>query len=230
MHRMALMHRTVPYMAPPIAPHSALHGPSRSVDHQQQVTERSQAWSCDAPPSFHGAKAYTLDTAAVAFTLRAAVEHGPNRSAAGAWQRERWVCASEACAAAAVRRAVRIGDELFTISDNEVRATSLIDWRQTWRAPLHGRQPLAAEGTCSLDGAPLPWDRVAASDANVYCNNWGGARVSGTHPVGCTADTNLTRAECVTYSARRTFDNLLSGARAGCGACVTEYDGCRLWF
>ena len=73
---MAMMHRTVPYMAPPIAPHSALHGPSRSVDHQQQVTERSQAWSCDAPPSFHGAKAYTLDTAAVAFTLRAAVEHG----------------------------------------------------------------------------------------------------------------------------------------------------------
>lgn len=238
MRRMAMMRRIVPYMAPPIASHGASHGPSHSavrhvtrrVDHQQQVTERSQAWSCDAPPSFHGAKAYTLDTAAVAFTLRAAVEHGPNRSAAGAWQQERWVCASEACAAAAVRRAVRIGDELFTISDNEVRATSLINWRQTWRAPLHGRQPLAAEGTCSLDGAPLPWDRVAASDANVYCNNWGRARVSGTDPVGCTADTNLTRAECVTYSARRTFDNLLSGARADCSACATEYDGCRLWF
>ena len=191
------------------------------------VTERSQAWSCDAKPSFHGAKAYSLDTAAATFTLRAAVEHGPNRSAADAWARERWACASEACAAAAVRRAVRIGDELFTISDNEVRSTSLINWQQTWRAPLHARQPLAAEGTCSLDGAPLPWGRVAASDANIYCNRY---YWQGSGRFVCTADTDLTRAECVTYSTRRTFEHLLSGARAECGACAAEYDGCRLWF
>ena len=125
---------------------------------QVPLTERNASWSCDDPPSFHGAKAFTLD--GHAFTLRAAIEHGPNRSASDAWaHRGRWACASDACAAAEVRRALYIGDELFTVSDGEVRATSLAHWGEAWRAPLHVRQPLAAEGTCSLDGAPLPWAR-----------------------------------------------------------------------
>eukprot|EP00320_Phaeocystis_rex_P006342 CAMPEP_0119073148 /NCGR_PEP_ID=MMETSP1178-20130426/62731_1 /TAXON_ID=33656 /ORGANISM="unid sp, Strain CCMP2000" /LENGTH=812 /DNA_ID=CAMNT_0007055209 /DNA_START=3 /DNA_END=2441 /DNA_ORIENTATION=+ len=200
------------------------------------VTERFSAWACDDAPSFHGAKAYTLDASetgpSMVFTLRAAVEHGPNRSAAGGWAHAGGFyqpCAREACAAGAVRRAVRIGDELFTISDDEMRATSLTDWAETWRAPLHVRQPLATEGTCSLDGAPLPWARVAASSEDIYCDHYR-QHAGGIAGTSCTADTNLSRAECVTYSARRTFDSLLSGARAGCGACATEFNACRLWF
>ena len=119
------------------------------------LTERNASWSCVVRrrallPRSQAAKAFTLD--GHAFTLRAAIEHGPNRSASGAWaHRGRWACASDACAAAEVRRALYIGDELFTVSDGEVRATSLAHWGEAWRAPLHVRQPLAVEGTCSLD-------------------------------------------------------------------------------
>ena len=42
------------------------------------VTERSQAWSCDAKPSFHGAKAYTLDTLTLTLTLTLTWVPNPN--------------------------------------------------------------------------------------------------------------------------------------------------------
>ena len=64
------------------------------------VTEKS-GWSCDEPPAFHGAKVFTLGESG--FTLRAAIEHGPNSSHTLAFpeQQRDWSCVAEVRAARA---------------------------------------------------------------------------------------------------------------------------------
>jgi len=192
------------------------------------VTEK-HGWACDAPPSFHGAKAFTLENDG--FVLRAAIEHGPNRSRLHSWPQgshESYACAQDACAAAAVRRALYIGDDLYTVSDNELRATSLTTFTEAWRTPLHHAEVLAAEGTCTLDGAPLPWLRVAASSDDIYCE----ARYSS---VCRPADVALRRRVC-SSAGSGSFSALLSNAVAPCGnaSCVppenVSYHPCHTWF
>jgi len=202
------------------------------------VTER-HGYSCEQPPSFHGAKVFAVsgalggaaagDGATGTFVLRAAIEHGPNRSDVHAWSGQGgYTCASSACDAAAIRRSLYIGDELYTLSDAEVHATSLVNFSPTWRADLHRREVLATGGRCTVDGEPLNWTRVAASGDDIYCRP--GRR--GCRP----SDVALRQARCDDQGARRSFDMLLYEARAPCGnlSCsgesAIEYNGCVRWY
>ena len=197
------------------------------------VTEKS-GFGCDEPPSFHGAKVFTLSDNG--FTLRAAIEHGPNRSKALAFpeQQRDWSCVATACESARIRRSLYIGDDLFTVSDSELRATSLTSYQTNWSASLFNVEVLAKEGSCTLDGAPLPWLRVAASGADVYCDEsdtWRTVLPSGRrcHP----SDTELRDKRC-DGDGYRSFDNLLSEAVAPCGnvRCADQvvYQPCMKWF
>jgi len=211
------------------------------------VTER-HGWSCDAP-TFHGAKAFTLDLTADGgtFTARAAIEHGPNRSSTWRHGPHYDSGCAQPCAAATVRRALYVGEQLFTISDGEVRATSLESYAPLWSAPLHLHEPLAADGSCTLDGASLPWARVGASGHDVWCGSVGSPPLppprppawpdsNGGWPTCEPADRELRYARCPSMVARRSFDALLDSAAACCGTegcasgCGTAFDGCRVWF
>jgi hypothetical protein len=196
------------------------------------ITERSGrwgGWDCDALPTFHGAKAFTIDNGV--FTLRAAIEHGPNRSHMHSWAQHtarQYQCAQDACAAATVRRSLYVGDDLYTLSDNELRATSLTSYTEVWRTALHQPEVLAAEGTCTLDGAPLPWLRVAASGDDIWCDSRYGRTCDP-------ADPALSQRTC-SSAGSRSFDALLNNAIAPCGnlSCVppenVSYHPCRMWF
>jgi hypothetical protein len=194
------------------------------------ITERESGWAdCgQQPPTFHGAKLFTLG--ADGFTQQAAIEHGPNRTEEGRWRDGAGSyyagCSGSApCAAAAVRRSLYIGDELYTLSDSQLRATDLNTFAPTWSSPLFERQTLARNGTCSLDGAAVPWDRVAAS-ADYNC----GSR-------SCPdADDALREATCATSAAWQSWRALLGDARTCCGtqdcrnSCPVEYNDCINWF
>lgn len=215
------------------------------------ITEK-QGWNCNMPPTFHGAKAFTLSDRG--FLQVAAIEHGPNRSNTWAVHNTRWGgCLSSSCAAATIRRSLYIGDDLFTISDGEVRATSLTTFASTWSTPLHVREELTKEGTCTLDGAALPWSRVAASGSDIYAYNCPspttnpepkapstvsvGRRLSYYTPPSsstCTgADHALRNRQC-TSAGSRSFSALLNDAVSSCGnyTCseTTSYNDCMLWF
>ena len=138
-------------------------------------------------------------------------------------------CASEPCEASAVRRALYIGDELYTLSDDEARATSLASYVTTWGEPLHAREVLAREGGCTLgDGGPaLNWTRVAAAAPGLYCGS-----------SGCKGDRGLREHRCAGDGEYRSYEALLNGASTPCGnlSCADgdvgaiEYNGCALWF
>jgi len=190
------------------------------------ITEKS-GWSCDAPPSFHGAKVFTLGEGG--FTLRAAIEHGTNRSSHHAFPEggNRYVCASEECASGTIRRSLYIGDDLFTISDGQIVATSLTSFDEEWATPNHEVEVLASEGSCSLNGRSLPWNRVAASSSDIYCvgTRWDGTRCPVT-------DSALQGYSC-TGDGWRSFESLLHGAVSPCGklpcAQETVYNPCSMW-
>jgi len=195
------------------------------------VTEKS-GYSCDEPPAFHGAKVFTLGDDG--FTLRAAIEHGPNRSSTHAFpqQQREWACVSEACHSALVRRSLYVGDDLFTVSDGELRATSLSSYVTTWSAPLHHTEILAKEGGCTLDGVSLPWLRVAASGDDIWCIPADAARYG--YRQSCRpSDTALTNHRC-DNDGYRSFQALLTDAVAPCGnvSCADEvvYNPCTMWF
>ena len=147
-----------------------------------------------------------------------------------------------------MRRALYIGDQLFSISDGEIRATSLSSYLPLWSAPLHTRQTLAVEGGCILDGNALPWDRVAASGSEIYCGyttepppsppsppSYPGSSSWSSSPCE-PADWPLRNALCTSDASRRSFDVLLYSAASCCGSencasgCNTTYDGCHVWF
>ena len=213
------------------------------------VIER-HGYSCD-PPSFSGAKVYTLGS--TSFDLRAEVEHGPNRS--DSWDRD-YNCYS-ACQASRVRRSLYVGNGLFTISDSEVRVLELDTFSHSWNAPLHSAQALAREGSCELDGHSLPWSRAAASGPDIWCGSLSSRRLSESKGVTATpavpptsshrrrashnpscgnADRSLRNAECVSYSARRTLSAYLEDAKSCCGTeacasgCNTSFNPCRVWW
>mmetsp|Transcript_47482 Transcript_47482/g.78580 ORF Transcript_47482/g.78580 Transcript_47482/m.78580 type:complete len:838 (+) Transcript_47482:50-2563(+) len=185
--------------------------------------------ACEQPPTFHGAKVFTLDEAG--FSLRAAIEHSPHRSHTKAFPEGGecacgGCCASTPCASAMIRRSLYIGDDLYTISDGEVRATSLTSFTTgEWGAPLLEREVLVREGACSLEDVPLSWQRVAASGKDIYCN--------GLYSPCRPADWALRDREC-SSNGRRSFEALLNCAVAPCGnmTCVEEvrYNPCSLWF
>jgi len=199
------------------------------------LTERGDSWSC-LPPSFHGARVFDLSR--LNFSELAAIEHAPGRSSE-AWMRQ-WndgsdyynnyysQCYSAACAAAAIRRSLYIGDELYTLSDGLLQANSMRDWKTTLALPLHSRQVLAREGSCTLEGQSLPWDRVAASGADIYC----ASRSYSKSECG-PADRDLVGHVCDRLG-RSSFTNLLNGARNCCGnqtcACETSYAQCQIWY
>lgn len=68
-----------------------------------------------------------------------------------------------------VRRSLYIDDQLFTISDGEIRATSLTSYALLWTSPLHLRESLAREGACTINGEPISWERTAASGPAIFC-------------------------------------------------------------
>jgi hypothetical protein len=100
-------------------------------------------------------------------------------------------------------------------------------WNTTLVLPLHARETLAAEGACTLGGAPLRWERVAASASDIYCNGDYYMRPCGP------ADRQLAAYTC-DATGWMSFDHLLHGARNCCGnstcACDTVYDACKVWF
>jgi len=199
------------------------------------VTEMQSWASCDTPPGFHGARVYTLG-GSTGFTLRASIEHGANRSHDSAWpanvsanhQYPMHGCLSTPCQSGAVRRSLYIGDELYTLSDDELRATSMTSWARTWMQPLHVREVLARQGTCTLNGSPIEWARVAASGPDIYWCYEGTA---------CLGDQGLRGYECEP-GAYRSMELLLNGALSPCGnlsctprgAADVEYNQCVVWF
>ena len=199
------------------------------------VTEMQSWASCDTPPDFHGARVYTLG-GGTGFTLRASIEHGANRSHDSAWPANvsanhhypRFGCLSTPCQSGAVRRSLYIGDELYTLSDDELRATSMTSWARTWMQPLHVREVLARQGTCTLNGSPIEWARVAASGPDTHGCYEGTA---------CLGDQGLNGYECEP-GAYRSMELLLNGALSPCGnlsctprgAADVEYNQCVVWF
>jgi len=128
-----------------------------------------------------------------------------------------------------IRRSLYVGDDLFTISDSELRATSLVSYATTWSAPLHQTEILTKEGACTLDGDALPWLRVAASGEEIWCRPEYQSRGTACPP----ADRALTSRRC-DLDGSRSFDALLTDAVAPCGnvSCADEvvYNPCRMWF
>jgi len=203
------------------------------------ITERARPeWDCSAPPSFHGARLVRI--AGGAIQLLGGIEHGPNRSHANPSSPSDPTsygvsCPSTACASAAVRRSLYLDDALFTLSDSEVRATSLASLVTTWVAPLHTREVLTAEGSCLLNpseeernSSALPWARVAASGANL----WGhGCSDSSACRFG---DSGLQTVLCVNALAWGTYESLLREAASCCGNstcdCPTRFNDCSIWF
>uniref|UniRef100_A0A7S2BRP2 Uncharacterized protein n=1 Tax=Haptolina brevifila TaxID=156173 RepID=A0A7S2BRP2_9EUKA len=185
------------------------------------ITEKN-GWGCNEPIAFHGAKVFTLT--GNGFELRTAIEHGPARSSTQAFP-QRSGCASQECNSAKIRRSLYVGDDLFTVSDSEVRATSLMSFSSTWETSLYEPEVLAKEGSCTLNDAPLPWLRVAASGDDIYC--------SGRYQACRPADTALRNRFC-NGDGSRSFEALLSGAIAPCGnfSCADEvvYNPCKIWF
>ena len=196
------------------------------------VTERDgERWDdCDVSPyTFHGTKVWTLDPQS-GFELQAALEHGPRRRMA--WDDARFGGARScvACEAATVRRAVRIDEVLYTISDAEVHATALdAGYAHLWYTPLHARTHIASEGGCSVGGAPIAWAAAAASHETIYCDVERDGEWCKPH------DPVLSERECATLTTMDTFDNLLHKAASCCGyptcesGCEIEYDECALW-
>ena len=141
-------------------------------------------------------------------------------------------CSYNGCSGLKILRSLYIGNDLFTLSEAQVQAHSMQDWQLSWSSPLFETQMLAAEGTCTLDGQPLPWARAAASSPDIHCNEtW----------YKCDAirfgdsDFALSRVQCDLWSiGGRTFNALLDGAASCCGTyactCPTQYDKCRVWF
>jgi hypothetical protein len=163
------------------------------------------------------------------------IEHGPGRSSAafGAlWNDEtdhmfHFGCDHGACPSATFRRSLYIDDQLYTVSDGELRATHMGQWNTTLVLPLHTRETLAAQGSCTLGGDALPWERVAASAPDIYCGDEYYSRPCGA------GDRQLGTYQCDS-NGWMSFNHLLHSARNCCGnstcACETVYDTCRIWF
>lgn len=164
-----------------------------------------------------------------------AIEHGPGRSSAAfhaLWADEpdemyQFGCYHGACPSATIRRSLYIDDQLYTISDGELRATHMEQWNTTLVLPLHTRETLAAEGSCTLGQDALLWERVAASASDIYCNDeyyWRPCSPGDRQLGAYTCDAN----------GWMSFNHLLHGARSCCGnsscACETVYDECQVWF
>jgi len=111
-----------------------------------------------------------------------------------------------------VRRSLYLDDALFTLSDSEVRATSLASLVTTWVAPLHTREVLTAEGSCLLN----PSEEERNSSACRF------------------GDSGLQTVLCVNALAWGTYESLLREAASCCGNstcdCPTRFNDCSIWF
>ena len=101
--------------------------------------------SCGDPWEFSGAVVYELG--ASGFEPVANVTHDrPDSTYLERYLGKASLCGD--CPALAIRRILWSDDELWTLSDAKIKATSMITWKDTWQGNLHARRSLMAEGDC----------------------------------------------------------------------------------